>query len=72
MLLEVISSVCEPNVGFDEFADTARSFMDSIAGLETLTEREASGLVTQLWREYMAKRPSKSKEAEKPTKKGKK
>jgi hypothetical protein len=43
MLCEVIRSVCDANATFEEFAETARSFMESIPGLETLTESEASG-----------------------------
>src|SRR5690348_518783 len=38
MLTEAIFSVCEVGATFEEFADIARSFMESIAGLETLTE----------------------------------
>jgi hypothetical protein len=63
MLRDVVSSVCEPNVTFEEFAETARSFMESIAGLETLTESEASNLVNHLWRDHMAKKPAKGKKA---------
>jgi hypothetical protein len=72
MLTEAICSVCGPEMSFEEFAETARSFMESIAGLETLTEHEASRLVNQLWRDYMAKKPSKTKQAEKPVEKQKK
>ena len=69
MLQAVVAEVSGPNASFQEFAETARSFMESIAGLETLTEREASALVNQLWRDYMAKKPSKAKKApEKPSK----
>lgn len=69
MLTEAVISVCDAGMRFEEFAETARSFMESIAGLETLTEREASSLVDHLWREYMAKKPSKSKQEEKAPKK---
>lgn len=69
MLTEAVISVCEAGTPFEEFAETARSFMESIAGLETLTEPEASCLVNQLWRDYMAKKPSKSKQPEKQQKK---
>ena len=72
MLTEAICYVCEADTSFEDFAETARSFMESIAGLETLTEPEASSLVNQLWSVFMAKKPSKSKQAEKSTKKGKK
>jgi len=72
MLTEAISSVCEAETSFEEFAGTARSFMESIAGLETLTEPEASSLVNQLWRDYMAKKPSKTKQDAKATKKERK
>jgi hypothetical protein len=73
MLRDVVCSVCGPDVTFDEFADTARSFMDSIAGLETLTESEASNLVNYLWRDHMAKKPAKGKKpADKPAKHDKK
>lgn len=69
MLREAIAEVSGPNASFQEFAETARSFMESIAGLETLTEREAQALVNHLWRDYMAKKPSKAKKAaEKPSK----
>ena len=69
MLREVVAEVSGPNALFQEFAETARSFMESIAGLETLTERKASALVNQLWSDYMAKKPSKVKKvAEKPSK----
>ena len=69
MLHDAIYSVCAAKVTFEEFAETARSFMESIAGLETLTEDEASYLVNHLWRDYMAKKPKKDKKAaEKPAK----
>ena len=69
MLTKAVCYACEPEASFEEFAETARSFMESIAGLETLTEPEASSLVNQLWRDYMAKKPSKTKQAEKTEKK---
>jgi pyruvate/2-oxoglutarate dehydrogenase complex dihydrolipoamide acyltransferase (E2) component len=72
MLTEAICYVCEAGTSFEDFAETTRSFMESIAGLETLTEPEASSLVNQLWSVYMAKKPSKAKQAEKSAKKGKK
>jgi hypothetical protein len=72
MLTEVVCYVCEAGTSFEDFAETARSFMESVAGLETLTEPEASRLVNQLWSVYMAKKPSKTKQAQKFTKKSKK
>jgi hypothetical protein len=69
MLTEAVYSFCAADTSFEGFAETARSFMESIAGLETLTEPEASSLVNQLWRDYMAKKPSKSKQPEKKQKK---
>ncbi len=72
MLTEAISFGCGPNASFEDFADTARSTMEFIAGLETLTEPEASSLVNHLWRHYMAKKPSKPKQPEKVEKKSKK
>jgi hypothetical protein len=71
-LVEVISSTRGANLRFEEFADMARTSMESIPGLETLTERQASQLVNYLWRDYMAKKQSKTKQAEKPAKKQRK
>lgn len=73
MLRDAICSVCEADVAFEEFAETARSFMESIAGLETFTESETTHLVNHLWSDYMAKKPKKDKKAaEKPAKQEKK
>lgn len=73
MLQAAVAEASGPNASFQEFIETARSFMESIAGLETLTEREAQALVNHLWRDYMAKKPSKPKKApEKPSKQRKK
>jgi hypothetical protein len=68
-LVDVISSSRDTNATFEEFADIARSSFESIPGLETLTESQASELVNYLWRDYMAKKPSKGKQVEKSTKK---
>jgi len=73
MLRDAICSVSEVDVTFEQFAETARSFMESIAGLETLTEVESTHLVDNLWRDYMAKKPKKDKKAaDKPAKQEKK
>lgn len=68
-LVDVIAYVQGQTATFDEFSDYARSCFESIPGLENLTEREASRLVNNLWRDYMAKKPSKPKSAEKAVKK---
>ena len=68
MLMAAVAESSEPNATFEGFAETARSFMESIPGLETHTEREASRLVNQLWSDYMAKKPTKAKKAEKSKK----
>lgn len=66
-LTEAFCCACDPDSSFEGFAETARSFFESIPGLETLTESEASSLVNQLWRNYMAKKAS-TKQDEKPKK----
>jgi hypothetical protein len=72
MLTDAVSFALGSDACFEDFADTARSCMEFIAGLETLTEREAASLVNHLWRDYMAKKPRKTKEDPKETKKHKK
>src|SRR5258708_20361403 len=65
MLTGAVMEACGPNVSIVDFTETAASFIESIPGLETLSQRQASDLVNHLWRQYMAKKPKDKKGAAK-------
>ncbi|SRR5258708_1375893 len=65
MLTDAVIEACGPNVSIVDFTETAASFIESIPGLETLSQRQASDLVNHLWRQYMAKKPKDKKGAAK-------
>lgn len=54
-LVEIIVDQFGLTVDSGQFADRALSLIDDIAGLETITTKQASGFIAIMWRRYKSK-----------------